>query len=638
VIPRVGSAPTIGDEGALRLTAVYGAVRILSESVAQLPLILYERQQAGGKSRAVGGRLYRLLHDAPNEEMTSFELREMMMVSLCLRGNAYCEVVWDRRGQVESLWWLHPDMVQVRRGENGRLLYDVRPPLGKLVTLTRGQIWHVRGMSLDGVTGLSPISVHAQGALRLARAADSYGAAFFENGARPSGLLEYPGVLDDDAFRRLDQSWSARHGSGLNNAQRIAILEEGMTYKPISLSNNEAQFLETRRYQVADIARIFRVPLHKLAELSSATFSNIEHQSLEFVRDALDPWLRRFEQSISRDLMVGAERERYFAEFLVEGLLRGDISGRYEAYAKGRMHGWLSADDVRERENENPLPDGQGKIYLSPVNMVPATMLTQPGALVEPEIEPVRSDRRIEARGERRSAEGRLALQMAYAGLFAEAMQRTLRRERQDVMAQARKVLRSRSAQGLAEWLDGFFSEHEGFVARALRPVVLALLPLVIRGAMDEVSADGDAPDLLAFADAYIEAMAARQAGRSRRRIDALLAGAGDVDALAALEEGMAGWEDRAVWLGQDEAVRAVSALAVAALGRLGVIAKRWVTMGESCPYCESLSGKVVGIDEPFLAAGETLHGGSERPALVLDSAVGHPPSHSGCDCVIMAA
>ena len=236
--------------------------------------------------------------------------------------------------------------------------------------LTDDRVWHLRGLSNDGLDGYSPISLMRQ-AIGLSMAAEKFGAKFFGNDARPGGILLHPGQLGDEAAKRLTETWESRHG-GLSGAHRVAVLEEGLSYKEIGIPPDDAQFLETRKFQVNEIARIYRIPPHMLADLERATFSNIEHQSIDFVTHTIRPWLVRWEQSIKQNLMVPADRDRYFAEFLVDGLLRGDTKSRYEAYAIGRQNGWFSADDIREMENLNPLPDGKGEEYLIPLNMIPA--------------------------------------------------------------------------------------------------------------------------------------------------------------------------------------------------------------------------------------------------------------------------
>jgi HK97 family phage portal protein len=375
--PASATGIRVNAETAMRLTAVFSAVRILAETVATLPLIVYRRTKNDGKERATDYFLYRLLHDQPNEEQTSVEFREMLQGHLALRGNAYAQI--DRAsGYPARLVPLHPGRVEPRR-ENGELVYKVSPENRPSYTLRRsaGEILHLRGLSSDGVMGLNPIELFRE-AMGLGLAYEEYSARLFANGANVNGVLETPHALSDEALKRFRQLWQENYG-GIGNAGKTAILEQGMKWQAIGIAPKDAEFIISRKFQVTEIARIFRVPPHMLADLERATFSNIEHQSLEFVRDTIRPWLVRWEQALARDLIPPADRAEYFVEFLIDGLLRGDLKARYDAYAVGRSNGWLSANDIRRMENMNPLPPEQGDVYLIPLNMVPAGSQAAPG-------------------------------------------------------------------------------------------------------------------------------------------------------------------------------------------------------------------------------------------------------------------
>lgn len=361
----------VNEASALRHVAVLACIRVYAEAIASLPCHMYRRLERG-KERTPDHPLYTLLHDRPNPEMTAFSFYETLESHALLWGNCYAEIDFGKSSDRPlALWPLLPDRTHPERDERtGKIVYKTTLDTGAQVTLPAWKVFHVPGLGFDGLVGYSPIRL-AREAISLGMATEHYGAAFFGNGARPSGVLEHPGKLSDPAYDRLKASWDNRHG-GLTNAQRLAILEEGMKYTAISVPPEDAQFLETRKFQLAEIARLYRVPLHMIGDLERATFSNIEHQSIEFVVHSLRPWLRRWEQAINWKLLGQKERRTHFAEFLVDGLLRGDIKSRYEAYAVGRQNGWLSADDIREAENMNPLPSGSGQIYLVPMNMVPA--------------------------------------------------------------------------------------------------------------------------------------------------------------------------------------------------------------------------------------------------------------------------
>ena len=359
----------VNEMSAMQMTAVYSCVRILSEAVAGLPLQLYRYNDNGGRERALDHPLYRLLHDEPNPEMTSFVFRETLMSHLLLWGNAYAQIVRNGRGDVLGLYPLMPNKMKVDRDNKGNLYYEYSRTsedsntLGKQqkVILRPSDVLHIPGLGFDGLVGYSPIAM-AKNAIGLALATEEYGAKFFANGAAPGGVLEHPGVVKDP--QKIRDSWnSAFQGSA--NAHKVVVLEENMKYQPIGISPEQAQFLETRKFQINEIARIFRVPPHMVGDLEKSSFSNIEQQSLEFVKYTLDPWVVRWEQSMTRVLLLDSEKPRYFIKFNLDGLLRGDYQSRMNGYAIGRQNGWMSANDIRELENLDLIPDEEGgNLYL----------------------------------------------------------------------------------------------------------------------------------------------------------------------------------------------------------------------------------------------------------------------------------
>ena len=362
------SGKAVTERSAMQMTAVYSCVRILAEAVAGLPLHLYKYNDDGGKEKAIDHPLYRLLHDEPNPEMSSFVFRETLMTHLLLWGNAYAQVIRNGKNEVVALYPLMPNKMSVDRDENGHLYYTYyRGPdeaiknMEFAVTLQPSDVLHIPGLGFDGLVGYSPIAM-AKNAIGMAIACEEYGAKFFANGATPGGVLEHPSTIKDS--QRVRESWQAAFG-GSSNSNKVAVLEEGMKYTPISISPEQAQFLETRKFQINEIARIFRVPPHMVGDLEKSSFSNIEQQSLEFVKYTLDPWVIRWEQSIQRTLLSHDEKVRYFVKFNLEGLLRGDYQSRMNGYAIGRQNGWMSANDIRELENLDRIPaELGGDLYL----------------------------------------------------------------------------------------------------------------------------------------------------------------------------------------------------------------------------------------------------------------------------------
>ena len=369
------SGKAVTERPAMQMTAVYSCVRILAEAVAGLPLHLYRYKEDGGKEKALDHPLYLLLHDEPNPEMSSFVFRETLMTHLLLWGNAYAQIIRNGKGEVIALYPLMPNRMVVDRDIHGQLYYqytrstEEAPTMkGVTVNLPPSDVLHIPGLGFDGLVGYSPIAM-AKNAIGMAIACEEYGAKFFANGAAPGGVLEHPGTIKDP--QRVRESWQSTFG-GSGNSNKIAVLEEGMKYTPIGISPEQTQFLETRKFQINEIARIFRVPPHMVGDLEKSSFSNIEQQSLEFVKYTLEPWLVRWEQSIQRTLFSPEEKKRYFAKFNVEGLLRGDYASRMSGYATARQNGWMSANDIRELENLDRIPteDG-GDLYLINGNMLP---------------------------------------------------------------------------------------------------------------------------------------------------------------------------------------------------------------------------------------------------------------------------
>ena len=353
----------VNERSAMQMTAVYACVRILAESIASLPLHVYARDGNGNMKKAEDHPLYFLLHDEPNPEMDSFIFRETLMTHILLWGNAYSQIIRNGKGEIVALYPLMPGKMSVERDEKGQLYYrynrmgDEPPTMdGGAVILMPEDVLHIPGLGFDGLVGYSPISM-TKNAIGLALAAEEYGSRFFSNGAAPAGVLEHPGGIKD--VSKLRESWNETFG-GSRNAGKVAILEEGLHFNPISMSPQDSQLLETRQYQLNEIARIFRIPPHMLADLSKATFSNIENQSLDFVKYTLDPWVNRWEKAMQRSLLNADEKRRYEVRFNVDGLLRGDYKSRMEGYAVGINNGFMCPNDVRRLEGWDLIPAEKG--------------------------------------------------------------------------------------------------------------------------------------------------------------------------------------------------------------------------------------------------------------------------------------
>lgn len=437
--PLSATGMVVSPETALKVSTVWACVGLLSDCIAMLPLVVYERTRDGGRQRATTHPLYDLLHDQPNSQQTAAEYRGMMQGHLLLRGNAYAKIIPGPRGPADQLVPLHPDKVRLEETPDGRLRYKVREADGVERTYLDEDILHLRGLSADGKQGLSFIA-YARETIGLAIASERSRARFFGNGSRLMGVLKTPGKLTPEAGKRVKASWDEAQ-AGVENSFRTAVLEEGLEWQSIGINYKDAQFIEGSEFTAEDICRWLRVPPHMVGLTSKSTTwgSGIEQMSLGFVTYTLLPWLVRWEQAISRDLIVATKK--YFVEFLTDALLKGDLKSRYDAYAVARNNGWLNVDEIRQRENMNPLPDGQGQKYLQPLNM------TDVGAPPSPAYTP----------------EGGAH----YEQLLTEAAGRVVRKE-----TAAIGRLSGKHAEQSDDWraaVNDFYADHARFVAQTLR-------------------------------------------------------------------------------------------------------------------------------------------------------------------------
>jgi HK97 family phage portal protein len=453
----------ISPESALSVSAAYACIRGIAETTAMLPKILYRRLPGGGKRRAFEHPLYPIIHDAINPEHTAQTGWELGAGHACAWGNAYYQIVRNKGGQVAELWPLRPDRMEVDR-KDGVKVYHYRQADGSPRNFAAKEIMQVPGFGFDGLVGYSPIQM-ARNALALSMAAEEFGGKFFANDARPGIVLEHPKALSDKAYDRLKLEWNDEY-QGSANSHKTKIAEEGMKVNVIGIPPEDAQFLQTRAFQVAEIARYYRYPLTLLdASDKASTYASVEQFLLSFVVHTILPWTVRFDQAINFNLLSPEERGPYFCETLMDSLLRGDIDTRYKSYATGRQWGWLSADDILAMENRNPLPNGQGQTYLTPLNMAPASV------------------------------------KQSFAPVVAEAAERIVRRELHDLRDGIKKIERASATRvadtpngGMeppwAAWLENFYAEHARFMERALRPAVESYSGLLNRAgppAMEEM-------------------------------------------------------------------------------------------------------------------------------------------------------
>ncbi|MFE3855295.1 phage portal protein [Streptomyces griseorubiginosus] len=637
----------VDQETAMTYAPYFAGVRVISEDVGGLPLLMYERL-ARGKQRATDHPLYTLLHDAPNDMMGALAFRENL-TGHCMnwgRGAAYV-VYHQRTGVIEELWPLRPDRLHVRcrRMGNGKFerwfqyLDDVN---GIYANLAPGEVLFVGGVGDNGLGGHSIVELAAN-SIGLGLATEHYGAKTFDNNSAPGGILTHPDTVSDEARKRMRADWENLH-RGINRAGLMAIMEEGVTWTSVGLPNDANQFLETRKLQVTDMSRWLRLPPHMIGDLDRATFSNIESQQLDYVSMALASWLTRWEQAIVTQLLLPEERATYFPEHLVDALLRGDTAARYAAYAIGRQWGWLSANDIRERENLNAI-DG-GDQYLVPLNMVPAAGSSDGG--------PARSIMRLaRALRGRRSWKARANVTDAWVAKIADADQEVADLEAEKVGKLVDEHLPTpeddadtdggrgrRSVLAFLAALRTLYAE-DGPIAERMTslwlPIFTGFAGDVATEAAAEVGHEDDV-DLSKWTRAYVKSHVGYRLSSSFGQLRKI-ADESEADHVAAdIVARFTKWQDeRPQEVARWEGNQLSNAAARETWKEAGVRSLKWVTQGsKTCPYCKKLDGATTPIEDPFISKGDELDGDAEGEKLTAKRNTFHPPVHVGCDCQVV--
>jgi HK97 family phage portal protein len=645
----------VNEKTSMECLAVYACVKILSESVGFLPLVEYKRLPNNGRERATNHWLYPILHDQPNPEMTSMEFRETEMGHLGLWGNAYSEIERDKTGKIKALWPLRPDRMEVKRREStNEIVYLYEISVDKPKKLFEAyQICHKRGLSGDGLIGYSPIR-QLKESIALTMATEEFGARLFSNDSRPGGVLEHPGKLGDDAYKRIKKDWEAMH-AGLENAHRVAILEEGLSWKQVGIPPDDAQFLQTRKFQLNEIARLYRIPPHMLADLERATFSNIEHQGIDFVVYSLSPWLVRIEQRIQIDLLSEPERKVYFVEHLINALLRGDVKSRYEAYAIGRQWGWLSANDVLSLENRNPIDEGD--TYLIPFNMMPVGGNGQTASPSEPEPEPRRVPNFNAKRIEWRSMDERIRVRSDFKPLIQEAAQRLVRKEILMIRNLINKSLKKGKVDEFREQIDELYENFPKDSERILAPTLLTYagqIQAVSQAELESSKASRRASPVYCTCEEHDvsleELMGHYQRDLDKRHIslskgtimtilDRIIGRTAQTeidDVIKELDSLLDDWDLKGPpKIAVKQVVKVDGLIARSTFIAEGSTTIKWVAAEGASIFCKAMDGKKVSANEPFLEAGETFQPEGADTPLVANNIRYHPPLVPGCECFI---
>ena len=632
------SGISVTHEKAMQLSAVMACVRILGESVATLPLHLFRRLPNGGKERARNHPMERLVRN-PHPDITSFDLRDTMQSHVALRGNAYARKTFNGAGRVSQMDPLHPDRMTPILDSNKQLAYRYRFADGQEKVFEESEILHLRCLSEDGIVGRSPITV-AREAFGGALAAQEHGNRTFRNEARIPLIIEYPGGMTDEGFEQFKKELLAKHTGAVNSGNPL-LLEHGMKAHTIGMTNDDAQFLETKKFDRSQIAGIYRIPPHMIGDLERATFSNVEELGRGFVVYSLLAWLRRWEERLDRSLLTESERDELFFEFNVDGFMRGDFAGRMAGYSTGRQWGFLSANDVRRLENMNPIPaEKGGDDYLVPLNMLAAGGAA-PFSSDDRLLHAGDIERRMRAARTERSKKGRLRLMGAARSAFRSAADKLIEQEAGGVRKIASKHLGKRGIAEFSAAIKEFYGNHQERVREGMLPAFSMLAELVAETVSQEFDSDFDFEgDMREFVNELADTFAKRRVGSAKSQLFTLVDEANGVeeDLSEAIDTRTAEWEEKeAEKIAANETQRVGNAVTRQAYVLVGVTVFRWSAQAGECELCQEMDGRVVGVESQFLAAGDTVHTDDENTEdLTTRSDINHPPLHRGCVCTIV--
>lgn len=615
------SGKTITETTAFNFSGVYASIRILAETISSLPLCLFKRLERG-KEKQTGNPLNNILQKKPNPEMTAMTYRELMMVHLAGWGNSYSNIERNGAGRIIALWPLRPDKTTPKRVD-GELVFEVTLSSGQKKTLPRDEVLHIPGMGFNGLVGFSPLKMVRE-AIGLGLAAEDFGSRFFANDARPGIVLKHPGTLKEGGQDNIRRSWNEIHG-GLENKHRIAILEEGMDLQTIGIPPEDAQYLGLREFQIIELARIYRVPPHMLADLTRATFSNIEEQGLNFTTFTMTPWFVRTEQSYDMQLLEDDQQNDFFWKHNENALLRGNIESRFKAYSTGFNIGTFSINDVLELEDRNAVANGDTRFV--PLNMIPLDQAVQ-GIPDEPAPSRAIAFRSITARDN---------LSRRWKPLFKRAAQRIVNREGIAIKKEIKKQRGNRAASDMKSFINNFYKTFPEVIKRELGPVIEAFTMSIAEEAVKEVRREVDeVADLDKFISDYIERYTERHVDSSQGQLISLLDEEGEFDdRLESMEERVDEWEEkRPEKIARNETIRGANAVSAFVFWDAGT-GLVWRTRGKNCPFCNALDGRTVGRQKPFFEDGDKFEPKGVDAPMKMNGAKLHPPIHGSCDCFI---
>lgn len=644
------SGAQVNEYSALHSSTVFRCNKLIADTVASLPLKLYEKDANGGKKELSDRRIAKVLKN-PNSEMTHFRFLQTLQGHLFMWGNCFIGVNRDNMNRVLDIWPLSPDKIEITTDERGQIIYLLTTRRAGQIPMTKREILHIPGFGFDGIQGYSIVGL-ARETIGLSLATEEYGARYFSNGHHPGIILSHPGKLSPEAKTHMQENFAEKY-AGLGNVYKALLLEEGMDIKTVSMPHDDAQFLETRQFQNIDFCRFAGVPPHMVFELDRAIYNNIEHQGIEWVRDGIRPWVTLWEQEFSRYFLQPTEYGRIFFEFTIEGLLRGDIKSRYDAYGVAVDKGWMNRNEVRRLENLNPGPAALNE-YTVQMQMVSIERAVAEPEPVPPQLEAPQQPQEDEEEENteraiayvedfkkqfhRRAAAARFQVQQSFRSLFRAAAETVVNRETKAI---GRAITANFGERGKGEfdsWLNEFYKDMPEYIKAKFRAVMNTYAEQIQKEAAGEVNAKvGMTPALQKFVDEYLDRYSERHISQSILQLRRLMDREEPENIAESLQTRIDEWgEKRADKIADNETVRLNGAITREVFLAAGITRIVWVTMGSKpCPYCLELNGRTVGIESAFVTEGDFQPTGQDP--MMIKSPHFHPPLHQGCVCGVTA-
>jgi len=609
--------------------------------------MFYERVDEYKKKKAVKHPLYYCLHDVANPEMTSFTWREISQLHLLLWGNCYSQIIRNRANQVVELWPLNPNQMEVKRDDKNKIYYQLTLSNGEPKIFAAKDIFHIPGLGFDGRVGYSVLQL-ARESLGLGISMDVFQSRFYGAGTHLGSIFEHPGKLSKETHDNLVKDLSEKY-AGLYKSHSAILLEEGMKYTSgkLGMPLADAEFINSKNFQIADYARWLNISPYKLKDYSRLTFSNVENLSIDFVQDTILPWTIRWEQHVVWKLLNQDER-KYFSEFLLAGLLRADMESRNKALSLQRQNGIIDADEWRAIENMNPMKGEAGKIVWMPLNMIDANKPVEE-KLEKPDKEKDKEDDKKKDKIENKSLyneqrslramKSRRRMAIAFKPLFRNMAIEILAKERKGILKITKKTLGQRDIGDFNYEIDKYYDEFKKFVRNKFHSLYIQYGEAIYPIAADEVNADSElTTEFAAYIDEYAEHSANQYVGSSRGQLKSIAQNSKIENAAIAIEDRLNEWDDkRPDKIADKEIISGESGFAQFVFFAAG-FSTVWVATGKSCPYCLELDGRIISQGMNFVNAGQSFEPEGAESPMIVKQGISHPPLHSGCDCTVGSA